>query len=101
MSDSKNPSDSKKVNNEVQVMAAKGYEALNKAKELDEKYRVSERGRHLTQVAAERAGSAITNGHYFSASALWVSGALDKAVKCTAQLGNNRNRSESNSRKRK
>ncbi|XP_058092840.1 uncharacterized protein LOC131239250 [Magnolia sinica] len=92
------------------VVQAISYEALKRARELDEKLRVSERSRLLTQqaklaiAAAEKSmghvRSAVENNDYFSAALLWLSGTLDKAAKSAAELGHNVER-EMNSRKRK
>ncbi|KAF5208219.1 binding partner of acd11 [Thalictrum thalictroides] len=82
----------------VQIISSKGGESLNKAKEvLDERYKLSEKGIVLTQQAkmaifaaeqtAGRVGEAIVSNEHFSAGALWVSHALDKAAKCAADLG--------------
>eukprot|EP01018_Ginkgo_biloba_P037743 Gb_35128 [translate_table: standard] len=61
---------------------------------MDERYHVLEKTKSVL-VAAEQtassAGTAIVNSRYFSAGALWLSGALSKAAKAAADLGNKGN----------
>ncbi|KAL5700530.1 hypothetical protein ACHQM5_025960 [Ranunculus cassubicifolius] len=93
----------------AQILALIGYENLNKAKEMiDEKYyKISEKGMALGEkarmsiaAAAEqtvgRVGEEIVNNERFSAGALWVSAALEKAAKCAADLGSHHQNKRNN-----
>ncbi|XP_077227054.1 binding partner of ACD11 1-like [Tasmannia lanceolata] len=87
-----------KAQTAVRTMSSKGQEALQRAKELEQKYEVSETGRALSEQAklaiitaektVEHAGSVVVNSDYFSGGALWLSGVFDNAAKCTAELAN-------------
>uniref|UniRef100_A0A1D1YUX8 Protein vip1 n=1 Tax=Anthurium amnicola TaxID=1678845 RepID=A0A1D1YUX8_9ARAE len=92
----------------VQVVATKGQEVLTYARELDERYKVRKTGRELTKTAvstaeqtASRMGTAIVHSSCFSKSALWMAGVLDRASKYAAELGNQKLRDDTNSRKTK
>lgn len=99
--------------NAVTTMLSKGYtlgkDTLSKANELDKKYQilntaaakatsfgkfVGEKSKAALIVAGQAAysaGTAAVNSSYFSSGALMVSGALDKAAKAAADLGNRGN----------
>ncbi|ERM94403.1 hypothetical protein AMTRI_Chr04g252690 [Amborella trichopoda] len=56
---------------------------------VDERYRVSDTTKSVIEVTGKTAAAATTailNSSYFSAGALWVSGALSKAAKAAADL---------------
>ena len=61
---------------------------LGKTKELEENYRLSERGRTLaTQSRAAIRDAEQAAENYVSAGAGWLSGALDKTSKRVLELG--------------
>lgn len=65
-----------------------GFEAV---KSVDDKYHVSEMTKSAvlaTGRTASAAANTVVNSSYFSRGALWVSGALDRAAKAAADLGN-------------
>ncbi|XP_011004338.1 PREDICTED: protein vip1-like isoform X2 [Populus euphratica] len=72
----------------MQKVALKSVEMLSKARELEENYKLSEKGRTLalqTRAAVYDAEQAAEN--YASAGAGWLSGALDKTSKRVLSLG--------------
>lgn len=72
----------------MQTVALKSVEMLSKARELEENYKLSEKGRTLalqTRAAVYDAEQAAEN--YVSAGAGWLSGALDKTSKRVLSLG--------------
>ncbi|CAK7336011.1 unnamed protein product [Dovyalis caffra] len=72
----------------IQAVALKSIEMLSKTTELEENYKLSEKGRILanqtrsTICDAEQAAES-----YVSAGAMWLSGALDKTSKRVSALG--------------
>ncbi|KAI9401025.1 hypothetical protein POPTR_001G070200v4 [Populus trichocarpa] len=72
----------------MQTVALKSVEMLSKARELEENYKLSEKGKTLalqTRAAVYDAEQAAEN--YVSAGAGWLSGALDKTSKRVLSLG--------------
>ncbi|KAH8522362.1 hypothetical protein Peur_040884 [Populus x canadensis] len=72
----------------MQTVALKSVEMLSKARELEQNYKLSEKGRTLalqTRAAVYDAEQAAEN--YVSAGAGWLSGALDKTSKRVLSLG--------------
>ncbi|KAI5600994.1 hypothetical protein BDE02_01G061900 [Populus trichocarpa] len=72
----------------MQTVVLKSVEMLSKARELEENYKLSEKGRTLalqTRAAVYDAEQAAEN--YVSAGAGWLSGALDKTSKRVLSLG--------------
>ncbi|KAJ6712886.1 SERINE/ARGININE-RICH SPLICING FACTOR [Salix purpurea] len=76
------------VQGAIQTVALKSFEILGRTRELEENYKLSERGRTLatqSRAAIRDAGQAAEN--YVSAGAGWLSGALDKTSKSVLELG--------------
>ncbi|KAK9127842.1 hypothetical protein Syun_016639 [Stephania yunnanensis] len=66
-------------------------EGIDTVKSVDEKYRVSQTTKTVasfTGRAASATAATIVNSSYFAKGALWVSGALTRAAKVAADLGN-------------
>lgn len=63
---------------------------VDAVKSVDERYHVSENTKSAVSATgrtAVAAANSVINSSYFSAGALWVSGALTKAAKVAADLG--------------
>ncbi|KAF9689048.1 hypothetical protein SADUNF_Sadunf01G0051300 [Salix dunnii] len=76
------------VQGAIQTVALKSFEMLGKTKELEENYKLSERGRTLaTQSRAAIRDAEQAAENYVSAGAGWLSGALDKTSKRVLELG--------------
>ncbi|XP_031252767.1 uncharacterized protein LOC116110682 [Pistacia vera] len=99
------------IHAEMQAIASKGVEVLNKTREeVEENYKLSEKGRAMIErtkslvsaakPAAEHVGSKIVNNDYVTKGAYWLSSAMDMASKCAAELGTKR-KDNPNSRKQK
>ncbi|KAK9153625.1 hypothetical protein Sjap_001105 [Stephania japonica] len=66
-------------------------EGIDTVKSVDEKYQVSQTTKTVasfTGRAASATATTIVNSSYFAKGALWVSGALTRAAKVAADLGN-------------
>ncbi|XVE85897.1 hypothetical protein DITRI_Ditri17bG0128300 [Diplodiscus trichospermus] len=64
---------------------------VNAVRSVDESYHVSENTKSAISAAGRTAAAAantVVSSSYFSKGALWVSGALDRAAKAAADLGN-------------
>ncbi|KAK5839425.1 Protein vip1 [Gossypium arboreum] len=67
------------------------YVGVDAVRSMDERYHVSENTKSAISVAgrtAAAAANAVVSSSYFSKGALWVSGALDRAAKAAADIGN-------------
>ncbi|KAJ6961959.1 hypothetical protein NC652_000806 [Populus alba x Populus x berolinensis] len=72
----------------IQTVALKSVEMLSKARELEENYKLSEKGRTLAlQARAAVYDAELAAENYVSAGAGWLSGALDKTSKRVLSLG--------------
>ncbi|XP_015901907.3 binding partner of ACD11 1 [Ziziphus jujuba] len=72
-------------------LADKIHAGVEAVKSVEEKYHVSEMTKSAmlaTGRTATAAAITVVNSSYFSRGALWVSGALDRAAKAAADLGN-------------
>ncbi|MBA0765576.1 hypothetical protein Gotri_014745 [Gossypium trilobum] len=64
---------------------------VDAVRSVDERYHVSENTKSAISAAgrtAAAAANAVVSSSYFSKGALWVSGALDRAAKAAADIGN-------------
>ncbi|XP_022776901.1 binding partner of ACD11 1 [Durio zibethinus] len=64
---------------------------VDAVRSVDERYHVSENTKSAISAAGRTAAAAantVVSSSYFSKGALWVSGALDRAAKAAAELGN-------------
>ncbi|PPD72612.1 hypothetical protein GOBAR_DD30488 [Gossypium barbadense] len=67
------------------------YVGVDAVRSVDERYHVSENTKSAISAAgrtAAAAANAVVSSSYFSKGALWVSGALDRAAKAAADIGN-------------
>ncbi|KAG8498874.1 hypothetical protein CXB51_005270 [Gossypium anomalum] len=67
------------------------YVGVDAVRSMDERYHVSENTKSAISAAgrtAAAAANAVVSSSYFSKGALWVSGALDRAAKAAADIGN-------------
>ncbi|CAN6550560.1 unnamed protein product [Malus baccata var. baccata] len=60
------------------------HAGVGAVKSVNERYHVSE----ITKSAISETGRKVVNSSYFSNGALWVSGALNRAAKAAADMGN-------------